>query len=158
MRGLLTHLPRPGCRRYSGLEIVSPCSVIARAGCSELLLFLEEQREADNRSIYQQSTNNRHDSGASGNFCRMPQKCWKSCPLVSKQSYTATPFYSVSFSFPRISFGLPEPPRYYLPIPMTTKKPVKNLPKSMTPDPELSIKSSGFAARLHIQFGSGAIT
>jgi hypothetical protein len=41
---------------------------------------------------------------------------------------------------------------------MTTKKPVRNLPKSTTPLPELSIKSSWFAARPHIQFGSGATT
>lgn len=41
---------------------------------------------------------------------------------------------------------------------MTTKKPVKNLPKSTTPLPELSMKSSWLAARPHSQFGSGAIT
>jgi hypothetical protein len=44
------------------------------------------------------------------------------------------------------------------PMPITTKKPVRNRPKSITPEPELSMKSSGFAARPHIQFGNGAMT
>jgi len=44
------------------------------------------------------------------------------------------------------------------PIPITTKNPVRNLPKSITPEPLLSMKSSGFEARPQIQFGSGAIT
>jgi len=43
-------------------------------------------------------------------------------------------------------------------MPMTTKKPVRNLPKSTTPFPWLSIKSSWFAALPHSQFGNGAIT
>lgn len=43
-------------------------------------------------------------------------------------------------------------------IPMTTKNPVRNLPKSITPFPELSMKSSWFDARPQIQLGSGAIT
>jgi hypothetical protein len=42
------------------------------------------------------------------------------------------------------------------PIPITTKKPVMNLPKSTTPVPPPSIKSSCVAARLHSQFGTGA--
>jgi hypothetical protein len=45
-----------------------------------------------------------------------------------------------------------------VPIPITTKNPVRNLPKSTTPFPWLSIKSSWFAARPHNQFGIGAIT
>jgi hypothetical protein len=45
-----------------------------------------------------------------------------------------------------------------LPTPITTKNPVQNLPKSMTAFPALSMKSSGFAHRPQIQFGSGAIT
>jgi hypothetical protein len=48
--------------------------------------------------------------------------------------------------------------RLYVPIPITTKKPVRNLPKSITPDPLLSIKSSGLLACPQIQFGRGAIT
>lgn len=45
-----------------------------------------------------------------------------------------------------------------IPTPITTKKPVQNLPKSTIALPELSIKSSGFAHLPHIQFGRGAIT
>jgi hypothetical protein len=45
-----------------------------------------------------------------------------------------------------------------VPIPMTTKNPVRNLPKSTTPFPWLSMKSSLFAALPHSQFGNGAIT
>jgi hypothetical protein len=47
--------------------------------------------------------------------------------------------------------------RLYVPTPITTKKPVRNLPKSITPELELSIKSSGLLARPQIQFGKGAI-
>lgn len=43
-------------------------------------------------------------------------------------------------------------------IPITTKKPVRNLPKSTIPFPELSIKSSWVDARPQIQLGSGATT
>lgn len=43
-------------------------------------------------------------------------------------------------------------------IPIKTKNPVQNLPKSTTAFPELSIKSSGLAHRPQIQFGSGART
>ena len=39
-----------------------------------------------------------------------------------------------------------------------TRKPVKNRPKSATALPELSMKSSGFAHRAQIQFGTGAMT
>ena len=45
-----------------------------------------------------------------------------------------------------------------IPTPMTTKKPVQNLPKSTTAFPAVSMKSSGFAHLPHIQFGKGAIT
>ena len=45
----------------------------------------------------------------------------------------------------------------HVPIPITTKNPVQNLPKSMTALPELSMKSSGFAHRPHMKFGNGAI-
>ena len=48
--------------------------------------------------------------------------------------------------------------RTNIPIPMTTRKPVQNLPKSTTAFPAFSMKSSGFAHLPHIQFGSGAIT
>jgi hypothetical protein len=51
-----------------------------------------------------------------------------------------------------------EAPWSDLPIPMTTKNPVRNLPRSTTPFPWLSIKSSWFAALPHSQFGNGAIT
>ena len=44
-----------------------------------------------------------------------------------------------------------------IPIPMTTKKPVQNLPKSTAALPALSMKSSGFAHLPHIQFGRGAM-
>lgn len=43
-------------------------------------------------------------------------------------------------------------------MPMTTRKPVRKRPKSITALLELSIKSSGLAALPQIQFGSGAIT
>ena len=46
----------------------------------------------------------------------------------------------------------------FLPMPMTTRKAVQNLPKSTTALPALSIKSSGFEHRPHIQFGNGART
>lgn len=42
-------------------------------------------------------------------------------------------------------------------IPMTTKNPVQNLPRSKTAVPELS-KSSGLEQRPQIQLGSGAST
>lgn len=42
--------------------------------------------------------------------------------------------------------------------PINTRKPVKNRPKSATALPELSMKSSGFAHRAQIQFGTGAMT
>ena len=45
-----------------------------------------------------------------------------------------------------------------VPIPISTKNPVKNRPKSATELPELSIKSSGFAHRAQIQLGRGATT
>lgn len=45
-----------------------------------------------------------------------------------------------------------------VPMPMTTKKPVKNRPTSRTAAPELSTKSSGLAQRLQIQLGIGATT
>jgi len=41
-------------------------------------------------------------------------------------------------------------------IPITTKKPVRNLPKSSTPFPDPSIKSSGLEHRAQTAFGSGA--
>lgn len=43
-------------------------------------------------------------------------------------------------------------------MPITTKNPVKNRPRSRTAAPELSTKSSGLAQRLQIQLGIGAIT
>lgn len=43
------------------------------------------------------------------------------------------------------------------PMPVRTKKPVRNRPKSIAELLELSIKSSGFAHRPHIQFGRGAM-
>lgn len=45
-----------------------------------------------------------------------------------------------------------------VPMPMTTRNPVQNLPKSITAFPALSIKSSGFAHLAHMKFGNGAIT
>lgn len=46
-----------------------------------------------------------------------------------------------------------------LPIPIVTKNPVTNFPKSITAFPPPSLpKSSGFAHRPQIQFGSGAST
>lgn len=42
------------------------------------------------------------------------------------------------------------------PIPVRTKKPVMNRPKSIAEELEPSIKSSGFAHRPQIQLGSGA--
>jgi len=44
------------------------------------------------------------------------------------------------------------------PIPVRTRKPVMNRPKSIAELLELSIKSSGFATRPQIQLGSGAMT
>ena len=44
----------------------------------------------------------------------------------------------------------------FIPTPMTTRKAVQNRPKSTIALPELSMKSSGFEHRLHIQFGNGA--
>jgi hypothetical protein len=46
--------------------------------------------------------------------------------------------------------------REALPIPITTRNPVQNLPKSTTAFPALSIKSSGFEHLPHIQLGRGA--
>ena len=43
-------------------------------------------------------------------------------------------------------------------MPMTTRNPVANLPKSMTADPADSMKSSGLAQRAQIQLGRGAMT
>lgn len=45
-----------------------------------------------------------------------------------------------------------------IPTPITTKKPVQNLPKSTTALPALSMKSSGFAHFPHMKFGNGAMT
>lgn len=45
-----------------------------------------------------------------------------------------------------------------VPIPITTRKPVRNRPRSSTAAPELSTKSSGLAHRLQIQLGRGATT
>lgn len=45
-----------------------------------------------------------------------------------------------------------------VPMPMTTRNPVQNLPKSTTAFPALSIKSSGFAHLEHMKFGKGAVT
>ena len=45
-----------------------------------------------------------------------------------------------------------------VPMPMTTRNPVQNLPKSITALPALSIKSSGFAHLEHMKFGNGAAT
>ena len=48
-----------------------------------------------------------------------------------------------------------------LPMPMTTKKPVRNLPKSTTappPPPSELIKSSGLAHLAQMKLGKGAIT
>lgn len=42
------------------------------------------------------------------------------------------------------------------PMPVRTKKPVMNRPKSIAELLELSMKSSGFAHRPHIQLGRGA--
>ena len=44
------------------------------------------------------------------------------------------------------------------PMPINTKKPVVKRAKSTAAFPELSIKSSGFAHREHIQLGNGATT
>jgi hypothetical protein len=43
------------------------------------------------------------------------------------------------------------------PIPITTKNPVRNRPKSTIAVPALSMKSSGFAQRPQIQLGRGAM-
>lgn len=43
------------------------------------------------------------------------------------------------------------------PMPVRTKNPVIKRPKSIAELLELSIKSSGFAHRPHIQFGRGAM-
>ena len=47
---------------------------------------------------------------------------------------------------------------FNIPTPITTKNPVQNLPKSIMPFPELSMKSSGLEHLPQIQFGKGAIT
>jgi len=46
----------------------------------------------------------------------------------------------------------------FLPTPITTKNPVKNLPNSTMLLVPLSMKSSWFWALPHSQFGTGAIT
>jgi hypothetical protein len=118
------------------------------------LVLLEEHGEADDGRVYQQSTRNGHGRSTALYGRRVVQQGWKS---YFHQLAVFTRMRSALSSLSHNKSTICDAPGYS-PTPIITKKPVMNLPKSTTPFPELSMKSSWFAARPQIQFGKGAIT
>lgn len=110
----------------------------------EFRLLLEEHAKRDDCSVNEKTTRNRHDHSAGGNQVRVCEDDGECCHTEGQRE-------------PSLIL-LPIRPRRGLPIPMTTRNPVQKRPRSITPAPELSTKSSGLAHRPQIQLGSGAIT
>lgn len=114
--------------------------------CLKVLLFLEKETKADNGSINQETTGNGHDHSFNADDVGVGEdngEGYEGC-AISKRC---------TIDEKTIMTGRE---RENLPMPMTTKKPVKKRPTSRTAAPELSTKSSGLAQRLLIQFGIGA--
>lgn len=110
----------------------------------EFRLLLEEHAERDDCAVDEQTTSNGHDHSTNRNQIRVCEDDGECCHTAGQR-------------WPDLIL-FPTGPRGGLPIPMTTKNPVQKRPRSITPAPELSTKSSGLAQRPQIQLGSGAIT
>ena len=120
-----------------------PCKAVLRL---EFLLLSEEHSEADDGAVNEQTADDAHDHCLNADLLSVCQDYGKSCkPRVSTRC-------------PRFSCASRDGDIQNVPIPMTTKNPVKNLPNStMLLLPE-SMKSSFACALLHIQLGTGAST
>lgn len=106
----------------------------------KIRLLLEKHRERDDGAVDEQATENRHDHSRNLNNARVGQH--------RRQRYLEH----------LCQQGRIVPPeRSPLPIPITTRKPVRKRPRSKTPPPPLpSRKSSGLLHREQMAFGSGA--
>jgi len=113
----------------------------------EFLLLVEEHAEADNGSVNQKTANYGHSHGLNCDEAGVREDNGKSCTRISHVNGIAP-----------CAKPLLDLEQRDLPIPITTKNPVKKRPRSRTAAPELSTKSSGLAQCPQIQLGMGAMT
>lgn len=115
----------------------------------KVLLFLEKQAKANNRSVDEQAARDGHDHGLDTNEARVREDDGKGCGNnVSKRFIS----HLIKQGRGRGREG------ENVPMPIMTKNPVKNRPTSTMAAPALSTKSSGLAHRPQIQLGMGATT
>ena len=103
------------------------------ASSLEVFALLEKHGEADNGAINKQSSNDTHDGSLLVDQCAMREEDRESCLWQSDLIRMEMAGQRMSKLFT---------PCEDVPMPMTTRNPVRNLPKSTSPLPPDSMKSS----------------